>query len=148
MRLVYLRKDDPDCSDLLPIAFERIRSFCSEVKWDIDQEMLVSSIAKDFVSASPRYMIALAINNNLVIGHLLGTFDTWYKKKYLTVLQYKWSDFVPRETMRELWDGLIKWAKDNGATDLQAMVPNAEHERRLKIFYQFETTMTVMRRPL
>lgn len=150
--IVTLCKEKPFAWALMPDFLERVRQFCIKYDTDNEPDILARSVMLDFVRDEPGFFIMVAVRDYNIVGHLLACISTapWGTKKRLAVLQHKDDEGakIPEELLQAGLKMLVRWGREQGATQMTTVATNKEVERRLHVFYGFETDMMQMKRGL
>lgn len=129
-------------------VLDRIEAFCRRQDSDADPKQLTDWVQRDYVSEEPQYCILIAVRDEIVVGHLLASLDTWMGKKYLTVVQMDINKHsrTPMAEILKGFDLLTQWGELNMAVGLQALVDDKTHARRLSIFYGMKPFKILLRK--
>ena len=133
--LMTLRQDQPICWILMPQTLERIKNFCLRYDTDSDPKKLAESVQVSFASGNNGVLIMVAVEQYRVVGHLLATMDSWFDKKFITILQYEIDSDSGIDTgfLQAGFNRIKKWGKEQGA---QAIHINARYDKDQELFNQ------------
>lgn len=150
VKIHMLDRQKPMSWWLMPEFLDRVKEFCLKEDTDSDATLLTETIMRDFVAEQHVFALMVGIAESRVCGHLLASIDRWYEKRFCTVLQYKWDKGlgVSRGLIQAGFDSLSDWANLNQCVEIQALVPDLRHVRRLKMLYGFRPHKTLMRKEI
>src|SRR5262245_19190657 len=140
---------------LLPQVMVRAARFCDKHDTDTTPDSLCQAIAEHFVCEPSRQTVrcVVALEDGLLVGHLVVSVDPWCGKTFATIVQYETDVVLPRPAVREALEKIADWAERKGAHLLRVLAihDDGRGEARARLFrsvYGFQPRRIMLDKPL
>ena len=149
-QLMILDKSDSLSWALMPLAVERIKTFCHFYQTDTNAEALANLVHLHFVADQPLMKVAVGFQKGRgVFAHLLACIDENVGNRFLTIMQVEADvPFEDRDAVNDIYKQLEAWAVSHGAIEANIVTLDTAHVKLFERFYGFKQHRIVMRKPL
>lgn len=138
-KIFMLTKSDPLSWRVMPQMLIRVAKFCEQYDTESNPQILCRLISHNFVIDNPTVIICAFMEDNEVVGHLLGIIWEWCGENQLTIWQYELDRPFPLEEIQAKWNWLKQWAKKtHSVAKVKALCHTPEVEKTFRIFYGFK----------
>ena len=119
----FLTRDSPADWTLVPQVLVRAAMFCRKYDADTTPESLCQSIMEHFVCEPGRQSVRamVAVQDGVLVGHLLLSLDHWCGTMFCTVVQYESDQPLEHAKVLAAFDDIAAWARGKGATILRLL---------------------------